>query len=85
MVQAESLVPLLFLGGSIGMLTAEFVGVYYQLDPAHYQSFILVGMGAFYAGVASPYRCHDYDLRNDWKLCVTSTSYALLYPSCIVI
>lgn len=45
--------PSLFLGGTIGMFVAEIAGIYYDLDPQHYKSFILVGMGAFYAGVAS--------------------------------
>ena len=45
--------PSLFLGGTIGMFVAEIAGLFYNLDPQHYKSFILVGMGAFYAGVAS--------------------------------
>lgn len=45
--------PSLFLGGTIGMFVAEIAGLAYNLDAEHYRSFILVGMGAFYAGVAS--------------------------------
>ncbi|MBK6604512.1 MAG: chloride channel protein [Leptospiraceae bacterium] len=66
--------PSLFLGGSIGMLTAEFVGVYYQLDSAHYQSFVLVGMGAFYAGIASA------PIAAMIMICEMIGSYVLLPP-----
>ena len=66
--------PSLFLGGTIGMLVAEFVGLYYPLDSHHYQSFILVGMGAFYAGVASA------PIAAMIMICEMIGSYVLLPP-----
>jgi len=66
--------PSIFLGGTIGMLVAEFASLYYRVDPLHYQSFILVGMGAFYAGVASA------PIAAMIMVCEMTGSYVLLPP-----
>lgn len=66
--------PSIFLGGTIGMFLAEFVALYYPLDAQHYQSFILVGMGSFYAGVASA------PIAAMIMICEMIGSYVLLPP-----
>lgn len=66
--------PSLFLGGTIGMLIAEVAGIFYNLDPDHYKSFILVGMGSFYAGIASA------PIAAMIMICEMVGSYVLLPP-----
>ncbi|HMW05323.1 MAG TPA: chloride channel protein [Leptospiraceae bacterium] len=66
--------PSLFLGGTIGMFVAEVAGLFYTLDPDHYRSFILVGMGSFYAGIASA------PIAAMIMICEMVGSYVLLPP-----
>lgn len=44
--------PSLFLGGSIGALVAFIAKAFFQVEDISVVSFMLVGMGAFYSGVA---------------------------------
>lgn len=66
--------PSLFLGGTIGMFVAEIAGMFYELEPQYYHSFILVGMGAFYAGIASA------PIAAMIMICEMVGSYVLLPP-----
>lgn len=70
--------PSLFIGGMLGGIVGSFAKIMFPADPLNITSFMLVGMGAFYSGVASA------PIAGMLMVCEMTGSYVLLPPLMLV-